>query len=142
MEAPLAARTRTYYTGNIGLATADGLSGWDGVYGFAGPALRGDYQPLSGSALVLGNPEDAPTQQYSYYVMPNELMESFIDTVPTGDGGTRFCHMNRGRPRPSQRYASGRAASVTPTRADHLRPGGRGKSGQRRPPRSAERGRR
>ncbi|EFL36273.1 levansucrase [Streptomyces viridochromogenes DSM 40736] len=127
-----------YYTGNIGLATADGdsmenwklqppllsancvnqqterphliirggkyylftishkftfapgLSGWDGLYGFVGPGLRSEYQPLNGSALVLGNPEDAPTQQYSHYVMPNGLVESFIDTVPTADGGTRF----------------------------------------------------
>ncbi|MYS88718.1 MULTISPECIES: glycoside hydrolase family 68 protein [Streptomyces] len=127
-----------YYTGNIGLATADGdsmenwklqppllsancvnqqterphliirggkyylftishkftfapgLSGWDGLYGFVGPGLRSDYRPLNGSALVLGNPEDAPTQQYSHYVMPNGLVESFIDTVPTPDGGTRF----------------------------------------------------
>ncbi|MFD8236211.1 glycoside hydrolase family 68 protein [Streptomyces sp. NPDC059696] len=127
-----------YYTGNIGLATADGdrmenwklqppllsancvnqqterphlvirggryylftishkftfapgLSGWDGLYGFVGPGLRGGYRPLNGSALVLGNPEDAPTQQYSHYVMPNGLVESFIDTVPTADGGTRF----------------------------------------------------
>ncbi|MEU0586776.1 glycoside hydrolase family 68 protein [Streptomyces sp. NPDC006132] len=127
-----------YYTGNIGLATADGdsmenwklqppllsancvnqqterphliirggkyylftishkftfapgLSGWDGLYGFVGPGLRSDYRPLNGSALVLGNPEDAPTQQYSHYVMPNGLVESFIDTVPTADGGTRF----------------------------------------------------
>ncbi|MET9846020.1 glycoside hydrolase family 68 protein [Streptomyces ossamyceticus] len=127
-----------YYTGNIGLATADsgsmrnwrlqppllsancvnqqterphlvirngkyylftishkftfapGLSGWDGLYGFVGPSLRSDYKPLNGSALVLGNPEDAPTQQYSHYVMPNGLVESFIDTVPTADGGTRF----------------------------------------------------
>ncbi|MEU3887978.1 glycoside hydrolase family 68 protein [Streptomyces sp. NPDC029041] len=127
-----------YYTGNIGLATADGdsmdnwklqppllsancvnqqterphliirggqyylftishkftfapgLSGWDGLYGFVGPGLRSDYRPLNGSALVLGNPEDAPTQQYSHYVMPNGLVESFIDTVPTADGGNRF----------------------------------------------------
>ncbi|KUM91235.1 hypothetical protein AQI88_38135 [Streptomyces cellostaticus] len=67
-----------------------GLSGWDGVHGFVGPSLRSDYQPLNGSALVLGNPEDAPTQQYSHDVMPNGLVESFIDTVPAGDGGTRF----------------------------------------------------
>ncbi|MEU3935237.1 glycoside hydrolase family 68 protein [Streptomyces sp. NPDC029044] len=69
---------------------APGLSGWDGLYGFVGPGLRSDYRPLNGSALVLGNPEDAPTQQYSHYVMPNGLVESFIDTVPTADGGTRF----------------------------------------------------
>lgn len=41
---------------------------------------------MNGSALVLGNPAAAPLQNYSDYVMPNLLVESFIDTVPTGDG--------------------------------------------------------
>jgi levansucrase len=64
--------------------------GPDGVYGFLGNSLRSEYKALNGSALVLGNPADAPVQQYSEYVMPNWLVESFIDTVPTGDGGTVF----------------------------------------------------
>jgi levansucrase len=68
---------------------APGLTGPDGLYGFVGPSLRSDYRPLNASALVLGNPADAPVQQYSEYVMPNWLVESFIDTLP-GDifGGT------------------------------------------------------
>jgi levansucrase len=61
---------------------APGLTGPDGLYGFRGDALRSDYRPLNASALVLGNPADAPVQQYSEYVMPNWLVESFIDTVP------------------------------------------------------------
>jgi levansucrase len=61
---------------------APGLTGPDGLYGFRGDSLRSDYKPLNGSALVLGNPEDAPVQQYSEYVMPNWLVESFIDTIP------------------------------------------------------------
>ena len=68
---------------------APGLTGPDGLYGFIGPSLRSDYKPLNASGLVLGNPADAPVQQYSEYVMPNWLVESFIDTLP-GDifGGT------------------------------------------------------
>ncbi len=69
---------------------APGLSGWDGVYGFIGSALRSDYRPSQRQRTGLGNLEDAPTQQYSHYVMPTGLVESFIDTVPTADGGTRF----------------------------------------------------
>jgi levansucrase len=61
---------------------APGLTGPDGLYGFRGDSLRSDYRPLNASALVLGNPADAPVQQYSEYVMPNWLVESFIDTVP------------------------------------------------------------
>ena len=69
---------------------APGLTGPDGLYGFVGDGLRSDYQPLNGSGLVLGNPPEAPLQNYSDYVMPNMLVESFIDTVPTADGGVRY----------------------------------------------------
>jgi len=69
---------------------APGLTGPDGVYGFVGPALRSDYKPMNGSALVLGNPADAPLQQYSHEVMPNLMVQSFIDTVPTAAGGVRY----------------------------------------------------
>jgi levansucrase len=65
---------------------APGLTGPDGVYGFVGESIRSDYQPLNGSSLVLGNPEAQPWQQYSHYVMPNLLVESFIDRIPTADG--------------------------------------------------------
>lgn len=61
-------------------------AGPDGVYGFVGPGLRSNYRPMNGSALVLGNPPEQPLQQYSHYVMPNLLVESFIDTIPTGPG--------------------------------------------------------
>jgi levansucrase len=69
---------------------APGLAGHDGLYGFLGDSLRSDYQPLNASALVLGNPPEAPKQQYSEYVMPNWLVESFIETVPIAGGGERF----------------------------------------------------
>ncbi|HEX8343980.1 MAG TPA: glycoside hydrolase family 68 protein [Actinoplanes sp.] len=65
---------------------APGLTGPDGLYGFVGQGLRSDYVPLNGTALVLGNPAEAPLQNYSHFVMPNLLVESFIDTVPTGNG--------------------------------------------------------
>ena len=61
---------------------ADGLSGPDGVYGFASDSLFGPYLPLNGSGLVLGNPSSQPYQTYSHYVMPNGLVTSFIDTIP------------------------------------------------------------
>jgi levansucrase len=65
---------------------APGLWGPDGLYGFVGPSLRSSYRPLNASGLVLGNPAEAPKQQYSEYVMPNWLVESFIETVPTAGG--------------------------------------------------------
>ena len=60
----------------------DGLTGPDGVYGFASDSLFGPYEPLNGSGLVLGNPSSQPYQTYSHYVMPNGLVTSFIDTIP------------------------------------------------------------
>ena len=69
---------------------APGLEGPDGLYGWVGPGLRSNYEPLNESGLVLGNPPEAPLQKYSHYVMPNLLVESFIDTVPTADGGVRY----------------------------------------------------
>jgi levansucrase len=68
---------------------APGLTGPDGVYGFLGDSLRSDYEPLNASALVLGNPPDQPFQAYSEYVMPNWLVEAFIDRVPLPGGGER-----------------------------------------------------
>jgi levansucrase len=68
---------------------APGLTGPDGVYGWLGDSLRSDYQPLNASALVLGNPADQPFQAYSEYVMPNWLVEAFIDRVPLPGGGER-----------------------------------------------------
>lgn len=62
---------------------AEGLTGPDGVYGFVADELLGDYQPMNGSGLVLGNPSAQPFQTYSHYVMPNGLVTSFIDSVPT-----------------------------------------------------------
>ncbi|GBR32540.1 levansucrase [Komagataeibacter oboediens DSM 11826] len=84
---------------------AAGIDGPDGVYGFVGNGLRSDFEPLNwGSGLALGNPTDLNTaagsdfdpdpqqnprafQAYSHYVMPNGLVESFIDTVEGRRGG-------------------------------------------------------
>lgn len=78
-----------------------GLDGPEGVYGFVGDGIRSDFQPLNrNSGLALGNPTNlnfaggtpyAPDfnqpfghfQAYSHYVMPNGLVESFIDSIGT-----------------------------------------------------------
>ncbi|MGG3572270.1 glycoside hydrolase family 68 protein [Bacillus gobiensis] len=57
---------------------APGLKGPDGLYGFVGSSLRGDYQPLNGSSLVLGNPEEANYQSFAWNITPNNLVQSFI----------------------------------------------------------------
>ena len=69
---------------------AEGLTGPDGVYGFLSDRLTGPYSPMNGSGLVLGNPPSQPFQTYSHCVMPNGLVTSFIDNVPTTDGNYRI----------------------------------------------------
>jgi len=96
-----------YYIFTISHRTtyAAGVDGPDGVYGFVGNGIRSDFQPMNyGSGLMLGNPTDlneaAGTdydanqnqnprafQSYSHYVMPDGLVESFIDTVEGRRGG-------------------------------------------------------
>lgn len=50
---------------------APGLSGPDGLYGFVGDSLYGDYEPLNESGLVIGNPESQPFQAYSWLALPH-----------------------------------------------------------------------
>lgn len=63
---------------------APGLSGPDGLYGFVGTSLRGDYQPLNGSSLVLANPAEANYQSFAWNITPNLLVQSFIMREPKG----------------------------------------------------------
>lgn len=88
----LVVRNGRYYLWTIShtFTFAPGLTGPDGLYGFVGRSLRSDYQAMNRSGLVLGNPPEAPLQNYSDYVMPNLLVESFIDTLPTAGGGVTF----------------------------------------------------
>jgi levansucrase len=67
---------------------APGLTGPDGLYGFVGDGLRSDYEPLNGSGLVIANEPSRPPQRYSDYVMPDWLVEGFVDTVGDRVGGT------------------------------------------------------
>jgi levansucrase len=67
---------------------APGLTGPDGLYGFVGDGLRSDYEPLNGSGLVIANEPSRPPQRYSDYVMPDWLVEGFVDSVGDRVGGT------------------------------------------------------
>ena len=85
---------------------AEGLMGPEGVYGFVGDGLRSDYRPVNESTgIALGNPINlnvAPGrpyspdwnqspytyQSYSHYVMPDGLVESFIDSIGGNHDGS------------------------------------------------------
>lgn len=69
---------------------APGLTGPDGVYGFVGKGLRSDYKPMNGSGLVIGNPQDNPYQAYSWMVLPNQQVISFINEPKDENGEVKF----------------------------------------------------
>jgi levansucrase len=63
---------------------APGLTGPEGLYGFVAERLFGPWRPLNGSGLVLGNPPEAMYQSYSWFVLPNLRVLSFLDYVDIG----------------------------------------------------------
>ncbi|MFC4320025.1 glycoside hydrolase family 68 protein [Litchfieldia salsa] len=64
-----------------------GLEAPEGLYGFASSTLVGGYKPLNGSGLVIGNPKSNPYQAYSWMVMSNGTVISFVNYVDV-DGKT------------------------------------------------------
>lgn len=56
-----------------------GPSGPSGLYGMVAPALSGPWQALNGTGLVLANPSQAPYQAYSWLVLADRRVLSFVD---------------------------------------------------------------
>jgi levansucrase len=56
-----------------------GPQGPTGLYGMVAESLLGPWRPLNGSGLVLCNPAAAPAQAYSWLVMPDLAVTSFVD---------------------------------------------------------------
>lgn len=70
---------------------APGLTGPDGVYGFYGKGgIRADYKPLNGSGLAIANPPSSPYQAYSWMVLPNQQVISFINEPRDENGQVKF----------------------------------------------------
>ncbi|MGW8203709.1 glycoside hydrolase family 68 protein [Sphingomonas bisphenolicum] len=58
-----------------------GPAGPTGLYGMVADRLSGPWRPLNGSGLVFGNPPAAPYQAYSWLVLPDLRVQSFVDLV-------------------------------------------------------------
>lgn len=70
----------------------EGPMGPTGLYGMVADSLEGDWQPLNGTGLVFANPPEAPAQAYSWLVLPDLGVISFVDNwgqLP-GTGPVRF----------------------------------------------------
>jgi levansucrase len=63
---------------------AAGVGGPTGLYGFVADALTGPYEPLNGSGLVLRNPPAEPFQAYSWLVLDDLSVSSFVDSYALG----------------------------------------------------------
>jgi levansucrase len=59
-----------------------------GLYGMVAASLDGEWEPLNGTGLVFGNPPSAPRQAYSWLVLPDLSVISFIDDWGRGAAET------------------------------------------------------
>jgi len=60
---------------------AGGPSGPNGLYGMVADRLAGPWRPINGTGLVLANPPEAPYQAYSWLVLADLRVLSFVDLV-------------------------------------------------------------
>lgn len=57
----------------------EGPTGPTGLYGMVSRDLLGGWEPLNGTGLVFANPPTAPAQAYSWLVLPDLSVTSFVD---------------------------------------------------------------
>jgi levansucrase len=57
----------------------NGPTGPTGLYGMVSDRIDGGWRPLNGTGLVFANPDAAPKQAYSWLVLPDLQVTSFID---------------------------------------------------------------
>lgn len=58
---------------------APGIAAPSGLYGATAHSLDGPWEFLNGHGLVLCNPAASPTQAYSWWVLPDLTVASFVD---------------------------------------------------------------
>lgn len=58
-----------------------GPTGPNGLYGMVADQLFGPWRPINGSGLVFANPPEAPYQAYSWFVLPDLIVQSFADML-------------------------------------------------------------
>ena len=58
---------------------APGIEAPTGLYGATASSLAGPWRLLNGHGLVVANPVESPTQAYSWWVLPDLTVASFVD---------------------------------------------------------------
>lgn len=66
---------------------APGNAAPTGLYGMVAERLSGPYAPLNGTGLVAANPPAAPLQAYSWLVLDDLRVTSFVDQIGPGRAG-------------------------------------------------------
>ena len=61
-----------------------GPVGPTGLYGMVSERIDGGWKPLNGTGLVFANPAEAPAQAYSWLVLPDLSVISFVDNWGQG----------------------------------------------------------
>lgn len=57
-----------------------GTEGRNGLYGWVADTITGPWTPLNGTGLVVANPAEEPFQAYSWLVLPDLSVSSFVDS--------------------------------------------------------------
>jgi levansucrase len=74
-----AGRYYCFWSTQTKVFAADGPTGPNGLYGMVADQLAGPWQPLNGSGLVFANPAASPIQAYSWLVLADLSVISFVD---------------------------------------------------------------
>lgn len=66
---------------------AEGVTAPTGLYGATAEHIGGPWRLLNGHGLVFANPPESPTQAYSWWVLPDLSVTSFVDYwIPESPG--------------------------------------------------------
>lgn len=76
---------------------APGIMAPTGLYGATAENIGGPWQLLNGHGLVIANPVERPTQAYSWWVLPDLTVASFVDYWGPEDTGRPEIETRRAR---------------------------------------------
>ncbi len=74
-----------------------GISAPTGMYGATATSIEGPWELLNGHGLVAANPIDFPTQAYSWWVLPDLSVTSFVDYWGPEDNSSSELETRRAR---------------------------------------------
>jgi levansucrase len=89
------------------------LTGPEGMYGWTATSLFGPWEPMNGSALMLHNPASNPDQTYSYQLLQDRSVLSFVNFIGPGESCGYYAGCSdEGAEEQAQRFGGTLAKSV------------------------------